>query len=250
MSRAELVTTHHLARKAIIYIRQSTPHQVLTHQERLQLPYALRQRALQRGWREDDLDVIDADLGLTAVSAEHRAGFKDLVPYVTRSQVGIMLSLEVTRLSRTLTDWYPLLDICGYKGCLSAARDGVDAPATPNGRLLRGLKGTLSEMERQTIRARLTAGRLHQAARGDLALARPIGLGRDPFGPVQKTPDLEVQHGLELIFATCLRVHTASKVLQGFKAQRRSIPGRDRCGDLAGKTPTVSAIIAVRKHPA
>lgn len=250
MSRSELVTVHHLARKAIIYIRQSTPHQVLTNQESLQLQYALRQRALQLGWREDDIDVIDADLGLTAVTAEHRSGFKDLVTQVTLSQVGIILSLEVTRLWRNLTDWYPLLDICGYKGCLIADRDGVYDPATPNGRLLLGLKGTLSEMEMHTIRARLTAGLLHKAERGDLALSLPIGLVRDQFGKVQKTPDLEVQHRIDLLFATFLRVRTASKVLQFFKEQRLSVPGRDRCGDLEWKTPTVSAIISVLKNPA
>jgi DNA invertase Pin-like site-specific DNA recombinase len=171
MSRSELVTTDHLTRKAIIYIRQSTLHQVVTNQESLQLQYALRQRALQLGWREEDIDVIDADLGLTAVAAEHRAGFKELVTRVTLGQVGIILSLDVTRLSRNLTDWYPLLDICGFKACLIADRDGVYDPATQNGRLLLGLKGTLSEMELHTIRARLTTGLLHKAARGELALA-------------------------------------------------------------------------------
>jgi DNA invertase Pin-like site-specific DNA recombinase len=140
MSSSELITVHHLARKAVIYIRQSTPQQVLTNQESRHLQYALRQRALQLGWRDEDIDVIDADLGLTAVAAEHRTGFKDLVTKVTLSQVGIILSLDVTRLSRNLSDWYPLLDICGYKGCLIADRDGVYDPGTPNGRLLLGLK--------------------------------------------------------------------------------------------------------------
>src|SRR5262245_4272296 len=169
MSRSELVTTDHLTRKAIIDIRQSTLHQVVTNQESLQLPYALRQRALQLGWRDEDIEVIDADVGLTAVAAEHRAGFKALVTRVTLGQIGIILSLDVTRLSRNLTDWYPLLDICGFKGCLIADRDGVYDPATQNGRLLLGLQGTLSEMERHTIRARLTTGLLHKAARGELA---------------------------------------------------------------------------------
>ena len=212
MPRSELITAHHLARKAVIYIRQSTPHQVLTNQESLHLQYALRQRALELGWRDEDIDVIDVDLGLTAVAAEHRSGFKDLVTQVTLSQVGLILSLDVTRLSRNLTDWYPLLDICGYKGCLIADRDGIYDPATPNGRLLLGLKGTLSEMELHTIRARLTAGLLHKAARGDLALSLPIGLVRDPVGKVHKTPDWEVQQCLVLLFATFLRVHTASQV--------------------------------------
>ena len=250
MTRSELITAHHLARKAVIYIRQSTPQQVLTNQESLHLQYALRQQALALGWRDEDIEVIDVDLGLTAVAAEHRSGFKDLVTKVTLSQVGLILSLDVTRLSRNLTDWYPLLDICGYKGCLIADRDGVYDPATPNGRLLLGLKGTLSEMELHTIRARLTAGLLHKAERGDLALTLPIGLVRDQFGQVQKTLDLEVQHRLDLIFATFLRVRTASKVLQFFREHHLRVPGRDRFGDLAWKQPTVSAIIAVLKNPA
>lgn len=212
MSRSARVTTHHLARKALIDSRQSTPHQVLPTQESLQLPYALRQRALQLGWRTDDIDGIEADVGLTAVTAEHRAGCKDLVTQVTLSPVGSLLSLEVTRLSRHLTAWYPRLDICGDKGGLIADRDGVDAPATPNGRLWRGLQGTVSEREMPTLRARLTAGLLHTAARGALALALPIGRRRDPFGPVQKTPDLAGQHGLARICATVLRGHTARQV--------------------------------------
>jgi DNA invertase Pin-like site-specific DNA recombinase len=171
MSRSALVTTDHLTRKAIIYIRQSTLHQVVTNQESLQLQYALRQRALQLGWRDEDIEVIATDLGLTAMAAEPRTGFKELVTRVTLGQVGIILSLDVTRLSRNLTDWYPLLDLCGFKGCLIADRDGVYDPATQNGRLLLGLKGTLSAMELHTIRARLTTGLLHKAARGELALA-------------------------------------------------------------------------------
>src|SRR4030095_3439235 len=104
---------------------------------------ALQQRALSLGWRAEDIKIIDADLGLTATAAQHREGFKEIVTQVTLGQVGIILSSEVTRLSRNCSDWYPLLDICGYKGSLIADGDGVYDPATPNGRLLLGLKGTL-----------------------------------------------------------------------------------------------------------
>jgi DNA invertase Pin-like site-specific DNA recombinase len=250
MPRSELITAHHLARQAVIYIRQSTPHQVLTNQERLHLPYALRQRALDLGWRDEDIEVLDVDLGPTAVAADHRSGFKDLVTKVTLNPVGLILSLDVTRRSRNLTDWYPLLDICGDKGCLIADRDGLYDPATPNGRLLLGLKGTWSEMELQTIRVRLSAGLLPTAERGDVALTLPIGLVRDQCGKVQKTPDLAVQQRIELIVTTFLHGHTASNVLQFFKEQHLTIPGRDRFGDLEWKTPTRSAITSVLKNPA
>jgi len=124
MNTSELVTPQHLARKAIIYIRQSSPHQMLSNQESLRLQYALEQRALGLGWRPEDIEIIDADLGMTGASAQHREGFKEVVSRVTLGQVGIILSSEVTRLSRNCSDWYPLLDICGYKSCLIADGDG------------------------------------------------------------------------------------------------------------------------------
>src|SRR3712207_5634977 len=162
---SELVTPRHLCRKAVIYIRQSSPHQVLTNQESLRLQYALRQRALALGWHETEIEVIDADLGLSGAAAEHRAGFKDLIARVTLGEVGLILSSQVTRLARNCSDWYPLLDLCGYRECLIADRDGVYDPASANGRLLLGLKGTIAEMELHTLRGRLTAGLQGRAGR-------------------------------------------------------------------------------------
>ena len=79
MSRSELVSQMHLQRKALIYIRQSTPHQVLSNQESLRLQYALQQRAIDLGWRPQDIEIIDADLGMTGASASHRVGFQEVV---------------------------------------------------------------------------------------------------------------------------------------------------------------------------
>src|ERR671932_1787273 len=105
--RSELIGERHLVRLAVIYIRQSSPHQVLTNQESLRLQYDLRRRALDLGWREEDIEVIDADLGLSGAAAMHREGFKDLIARVTLGEVGIILSTEVTRLARNCSDWYP-----------------------------------------------------------------------------------------------------------------------------------------------
>ena len=116
MHNSDLITPQHLTRKAIIYIRQSTPQQVVSHQESLRLQYALKERAQQLGWPEDAIDIIDEDLGLTAASATHREGFNTLVAQVTPEQVGLIVSYDVTRLSRNCSDWSPLLDLCGYKG--------------------------------------------------------------------------------------------------------------------------------------
>jgi DNA invertase Pin-like site-specific DNA recombinase len=248
--RSELITDRHLARCAVIYVRQSSPHQVLTNQESLRLQYDLRQRALSLGWRDEDVEVIDADLGLSGAAATHREGFKDLIARVTLGQVGVVLSSEVTRLTRNCSDWYPLLDLCGYRDCLIADRDGVYDPGTANGRLLLGLKGTISEVELHTIRARLTAGLLNKAARGELALILPAGLVREAGGVVVKTPDREVQARFDLIFATFLRVRSASKVLRALNERGLSIPRRGRFGDTIWRSPTVPAILTVLKNPA
>jgi DNA invertase Pin-like site-specific DNA recombinase len=126
---SELVTARHLSRKAVVYIRQSHPQQVLTNQESLRLQYALQQRARDLGWCDANIAVIDTDLGLSAASASHREGYKDLVARVAAGEVGVILSVEVTRLARNCTDWYPLLDVCGHRQCLIADRDGVYDPS-------------------------------------------------------------------------------------------------------------------------
>lgn len=250
MSISELVTPHHLQKKAIIYIRQSTPQQQISNQESLRLQYALKERAHHLGWHPEDIEVIDSDLGLTGATARHRTGFQELVAKVTLGQAGIILSVDVTRLSRNCSDWYPLLDVCGYRGCLIADNDGIYDPGSANGRLLLGLKGQLSELELHTIRARMTAGLLNKAKRGELALPLPVGLVRDPLDRVQKDPNREVCDRLDLVFTTFLRLRSASKVLGFLNTHDLLLPRRDRFGDLVWKKPTGAAILGMLKNPA
>src|ERR671923_2737165 len=110
MHNATRITPQPLTRQAVIYIPQSTPHQVVSHQESLRLQYALHARARQLGGPDAAIDIMDDDLGLTAASAAHREGFNALIAQVTLEQVGLILSYDVTRLSRNCSDWYPLLD--------------------------------------------------------------------------------------------------------------------------------------------
>jgi DNA invertase Pin-like site-specific DNA recombinase len=250
MRSSEMVTPQHLARKAVIYVRQSTAHQTLTNRESLKLQYALEKRARGLGWRADDVEVIDSDLGFTGSEASNREGFKELTARVTLGRVGIVLSSEVTRLSRNCSDWYPLLDICGYKGCLIADHDGVYDPATVNGRLVLGLKGTLSEMELHAISSRMRAGILNKAERGELALKLPTGLVRDEHGLVHKDPNLEVQDRISFIFESFLRLRSANKVLLFFSEDGLLVPRLDRFGDMVWKRPTIHTITSILKNPA
>ena len=194
--------------------------------------------------------MIDSDLGFTASEASNRKGFKELTARVTLGRVGIVLSSEVTRLSRNCSDWYPLLDICGYKGTLIADHDGVYDPATVNGRLVLGLKGTLSEMELHAISSRMRAGIMSKAERGELALKLPTGLVRDEHGLVHKDPNLEVQDRISLVFESFLRLRSANKVLLFFNDDGLLVPRLDRFGDIAWKRPTIETITSILKNPA
>ena len=194
--------------------------------------------------------MIDSDLGTTASTADHRSGFKDLIAQVTLGQVGIILSYDVTRLSRNCSDWYPLLDLCGYKSCLIADHDSVYDPSSANGRLLLGLKGQISEVELYTIRARLTAGLLNKAKRGELALRLPVGLERDAAGVVHKDPNREVQDRINLVFSTFLQVKAAAQVLVYFNRQQLTLPRRDRFGTIKWRQPSLAAVISILKNPA
>ena len=250
MNASECITPFHLGRQALVYVRQSSPHQTLINQESLKLQYALRQRAQEHGWMPNAIEVIDADLGRTGSTTAGRQGFKDLVARVTLGQVGIIFAYDVTRLARNCTDWYQLLDLCGCRRCLVGDQDGVYDPATTNGRLILGLKGLISELELHTIRARLTAGILSKAQRGELALPLPVGLVRDPFERVLKHPDREVQGRIDLVFATFLRLGSAAQVVRRFIDEELFIPRKDCFGDICWRSPTVAAVSSLLQNPA
>jgi len=247
---SELVTARHLSRKAVVYVRQSHPHQVLSNQESLRLQYALCQRARDFGWQEADVEVVDADLGLSGAAADHRRGFKDLIARVTLGEIGIILSYDVTRLARNCSDWYPLLDLCGFRQCLIADRDGVYDPGSANGRLLLGLKGTISEVELHTMRGRLTAGLLSKAERGELALHLPAGLTRDAGGAVVKDPDREVQDRITLVFTSFLEQGSVGKVMRTFTARGLSVPRGNRFSEATWRPATLDRITRILRNPA
>jgi len=250
MNTSDLIQPHHLARRAVIYVRQSSPHQVQNNRESQRLQYALRQRVLELGWHERDIQVIDADLGVTGTLAECRKGFQKLVAEVALGEIGILISYEAQRLARNCTHWYQLLDLCGHTDCLIADRDGVYDAASVNGRLLLGLKGQISELELHILRGRLNAGILNKAQRGELAMTLPTGLTRLSSGEVLKHPDREVQSRLSMVFDTLLEKRSLAKVVGLFHREGLKIPRQDRFGDIQWKRPTVASLGSMVKNPA
>lgn len=250
MNTSELIQPRHLQRRGMIYIRQSSPSQVTGNLESQKMQYALRDRAVLLGWHPNDIQVIDADLGRSGASTEGRAGFQELVAEIALGKVGILIAFDATRLARNCTHWYQLLDLCGRTDCLIADRDGVYDPTSINGRLLLGLKGQISELELHTIRARLTAGILSKAQRGELELVLPTGLERIEPGIVMKHANVEVQQRIELIFATLLERKSVSQTVRWFLSHDLLLPRRSTAGDIVWKRATAASISSIVNNPA
>lgn len=250
MITCERVRPIHLERQAVIYVRQSSPHQVHSHHESRALQYALRQRALELGWPAPHVRIVDCDLGHSARTTQGRVGFQQLVADVALGKVGIILAYDATRLARNCTDWYSLLDTCGHRDCLLGDHQGVYDPATIDGRLLLGLKGQISEMELHTLRDRLNAGLLNKARRGELAVCLPAGLERDSAGQVLKHPNREVQDRLSLVFQLFLARKSAAQVVRALRERHLSLPRRDRFGDVRWRAPNQAGVCSILKNPA
>jgi DNA invertase Pin-like site-specific DNA recombinase len=194
------VQSWHLERLAFVYVRQSSPQQVVEHRESRLRQYALVDYAIALGWPADRVQVIDEDQGQSGRDAENRVGFQRLLAEVTIDHVGIVLALEMSRLARSDKDWHHLTEVCGIFGTLVADQDGVYNAADPNDRLLLGLKGMISSMELQTMRNRLEKGKLSKASRGELFLDVPLGYVKTPAGELALDPDEQVRAAVETIF--------------------------------------------------
>ncbi|MYG65772.1 MAG: recombinase family protein, partial [Gammaproteobacteria bacterium] len=198
-SMAHKVTDDHRRREACLYIRQSSMHQVLEHTESARRQYGLRQRAIALGWSDGHIRTIDDDQGKSGAHSANRSGFRDLMARIAAGEIGLVLSLEVSRLCRNNTDWHQLLQIAAVADTLILDEAGVYDPNDGNDRLLLGLKGALSEYELQGIRARLIGGQRSKAQRGELRMRLPIGLAYKDTGEIGFDPDRSVVEAIELV---------------------------------------------------
>ena len=248
------VTTEHRAKRAYVYIRQSSPSQVTQHAESTDLQYRLVERALHLGWTRDQIAIIDDDLGKSGQSADFRSGFQYLLAELGLARVGVVLSFDASRLARNNRDWYQLLDLCSLFGTLIADGERVYDPRTYHDRLLLGLSGIMSEAELHHLIQRLHAGARHKAARGALRLPLPVGLVRLPSGEVQFNPDEEVQGRVRLVFAKFHEVGTAKAVMRYLHQAGLPLPTRPLRGvhpyEVLWQPARASAILAILQNPA
>ena len=221
---ADQIGTRHRSRLAYIYVRQSTAHQIIHHPESQRLQRDLGQRAEQLGWKHDSIVVLDEDLGRSAARNQARSGFERMVAEAALGKVGIILALDVSRLSRGNRDWYHLLDVCAVTDTLIGDAEGLYSPRAYNDRLLLGLKGTMSEAELHVMKQRLIAAMRAKAQRGELRIRLPPGYVWDEAGRIQKSPDQQVRSAIEMIFQSFARLGTIHAVQSYMAEEGLSVP--------------------------
>ncbi|MCW2241601.1 recombinase family protein [Azospirillum canadense] len=243
----------HRDRQAIVYVRQSTPHQIERHQESTRLQYALVDHALALGWARERVVVIDEDQGRSGASTQGRLGFQRLFAEVGLGHVGLVLGVEMSRLARSCCDWHQLIEICALRGTLLGDSQGIYDPNCLNDRLLLGLKATISEAELHLLKARMDEGRRAKAQRGELAVTLPRGYLRRPDGSVGLDPDEQVQTTIRLVFSLFERYGTISAVLRHLVTHDIHLPDRVRVGlakgELAWRRPNRPTLVDLLHNP-
>lgn len=194
------IQAEHLARQALIYVRQSTLMQVRHHTASTARQYDLVQRAQELGWSADQIVVVDQDQGRSGAASSEREGFQFLVAQVGLGHAGAVLSLEASRLARASSDWYRLLEICALTHTLVIDEEGIYDPSQYDDRLLLGFKGTMSEAELHWLRSRLLGGKLEKARQGQLRSRPPSGYLYNPVGQLVFDPDEQIQQVVRLVF--------------------------------------------------
>ena len=244
---------HHLHRTAIVYVRQSSAHQVLENTESTERQYALVGRAVQLGWPGDLVEVIDEDQGRSGTTAEGRLGFQRLLSEVSLNHVGIILGTEMSRIARSNKDWHQLIEVCAIFRTLLADQDGLYDPTDYNDRLLLGLRGMMSEAEIHILQGRMYEAVLNKARRGDLYVLPPTGYVKSPSGEYVSDPDEQAQSVIRLVFDEFDRLGSVRAVLRYLQANDIKMPVRPHKGPnkgvLDGRCATREVVRSILMHP-
>jgi len=251
MSAENKIRPTHLGRRACVYVRQSTAAQVEHHRESTDRQYRLVERAVGWGWARDQVQVIDEDLAQSGQTTTARTGFARMRAQVALADVGVILSLEVSRVARNNTDWYQLLDLCGVTDTLIGDEDGLYHPGLFNDRLLLGLKGTMAEAELHVIRARLDGGIRNKAARGELRRGLPVGfVWGEEDGEVSFHPDEAVRGAIATVFEKFVEFGSVRRVWLWFRSEGVQFPLQTTASSgLQWVCPTYTAIHHVLTSP-
>lgn len=245
------ICEHHLDRQAVVYLRQSSPKQVRNNTESTRLQYALSDRAKELGWRH--VEIIDCDLGKSAGMGENkRTGFDYLIALVAKGEVGIVMSREVSRLSRTDKDWCRLLEICQIFDTLISDEDQIYDLSLIDDQLILGIKGTMSVVEIKMLRMRCLAGMEEKARRGELKKLLPPGYTWDLLDNVVKDPDARIQDAIQKIFYKFRDLWSIRQTYLYFHTEGIELPVNKKDGSrmkIVWQLPTQSFIKNVLVNP-
>lgn len=249
MTDVSKITASHRERLCLVYVRQSTLAQTRVNTESLERQYELAGRAVALGWDRERVCVVDADLGLSGADAAGREGFQHLVSEVALGRAGLIIGLEASRLARSNSDWYQLLDLCGMTGTLIADGDGIYDPSEYSDRLVLGLKGTISEAELHLIKGRLIAGMRHKAAKGELRVALPAGLEYDPAGQPVLCADEAVREAITTVFRRFTELGSARQVMLSLRDDGLELPRWRAAGRIEWVPASYGAVIGILANP-
>ena len=242
----EKIGSHHLERKAILYVRQSSAHQVLHNRESSALQYAMRDRLAALGWSH--IETVDDDLGRSAAGGVARAGFDRMVAEVCLGKVGAVAAREVSRFARNSRDWQQLIEMCRVVDTVLINQEAVYAPRQGNDRLLLGLKGSLNEYELDLLRQRSLSARYEKARRGELVVTVPIGFLK-AGDRIEKNPDRRIQEAIALVFDKVAELGSARQALLWFLEQGLDLPVRYANGDVTWRRPNYATIHRMIANP-
>ncbi len=243
------IKPEHLARKAIVYLRQSTDKQVRHNQESQRLQYDLGERMHALGWSE--VEIIAHDLGASAaIGAARREGFERVLSSVALGEVGIVVSREVSRLSRTDKDWCRLVEVCQIFGTLIGDEPQVYDLNYLDDQLVLGIKGTLSVVELKVLRQRMQAGQESKARRGELFKRLAIGYVQDGLGNVVLHPDQRLRDAIQLVFRKFRELWSVRQSFQWFRDHDVELPANPIRGTrIIWKIPSQSLIRDMLRNP-